>query len=959
MEKYKLIKEEYIADIDSNAKLYKHIKSGARVITLSNTDNNKTFTIGFRTPPVNDTGVPHILEHSTLSGSTKYPVKDPFVELLKGSLNTFLNAMTFSDKTLYPVASCNKKDFNNLMDVYLDAVFYPNVYKHEEIFKQEGWHYEIDSLDDDIKINGVVYNEMKGAFSSALEVVYRRISHSLFPDTTYGVESGGDPKHIPELSYEEFKDFHRKYYSPANSYIVLYGDMDMEERLNYMDTEYLSKFDIIDVKSEIEYQKPFKKMVIDRFDYPVSKDESLENKTYYAYNSVIGDYKDDLLASAFSILSYCLFDIPGAPLRQALLDSGICKDVMGGYDDGTLQPIFSVITKDSKEGMEEEFLKIIKKTLKKIAKEGIDKKSLLSAINIAEFRFKEADMGRFPKGLAYTITLFGSWLYDDNKPFEKLKVSDLFDSLRKKASEDYFERLITDYLLNNKHASLMVASPNNTILEKEENELKDKLKVLKDSLSKEELLKMIEDTKRQREYSETPSSDKDLAKLPHLSLADIETEGEKLVNEEKEFEGIKIVEHPIKTNGIGYLTLQFDASNIKPDYIKLMGPLSILLSQVDTNNYTYSELAKEINLNTGGIGTTISTYTKEGEVHPFISLSTKYFYGKESYAFNYLTEIIMSSKFNKKSRIKELLEEAKSGLEMGLMRSGDQASMRRALSYIDKSNYYIDLFRGIEQYNFLKDLLENFDKKYRSFISKLVKLEKELFRAENLIVSYTGTEIGYIDYLKNFKASLYTEDVQKFTFKFKKNVRNEAFKTPGQVQYVSKVGLFDKTKVTGSLLVFYQILSFEYLWVKVRVIGGAYGARTTASRDGIISFSSYRDPKLKETLEVYDAIPEFISKLKFNDEKMLQFIIGAIGRIDAPMTPRQKGEYSMYCYLTGITDEEEQRIRLELLHTTLKDIKALKPIYKSVLKQNVYCAIGNENVIETNKDIFKEVKNLL
>ena len=958
MDKYVLLKEEYIKDIDSNAKLYKHVKSGARVVTLSNTDNNKTFTIGFRTPPVNNTGVPHILEHSTLSGSKKFPVKDPFVELLKGSLNTFLNAVTFSDKTLYPVASCNTKDFENLMEVYLDAVFYSNVDKHEEIFKQEGWHYELDDKDSEIKINGVVYNEMKGAFSNAMDVVGRRINHSLFPDTTYGCESGGDPKYIPDLSYEEFKDFRHKYYSPANSYIVLYGDMDMEERLEYMDREYLSKFKTVKVDSKIEYQKPFDEMRIERFEYPISKDEEATNKTYYAYNAVIGDYKDDLLSTAFSILSYVLLDIPGAELRQALLDSGICTDVFGGYDDGVLQPVFSVAAKDAKEGREEEFKNIVIETLKRIKKEGIDKKALLSAINISEFRYKEADVGRFPKGLLSTIYMFGSWLYDDDKPFEKLKISDLFDVLRKKVTEDYFENLIDKYLINNNHSSLIIASPSNTLLEKEEKELKTRLKAYKDSLTDTEIEKLIEDTKAQRKYSETPSSAKDLAKLPQLKRSDISPECLKHMNEEKMIDGVKSIEHHIKTNGIGYLKVQFDASKIKQEYIPYLSVLSMLLTQVDTKNYTYQELAKNINLNTGGLSSSAGVYVK-GEPFLFFAFDTKYFFGKESYVFEYLNEVIMGSKFKNKTRIKEVLQEAKSGLSMSLMQGGDRTAFRRALSYISKEYYYQEQISGIALYQFLKDLLDDFDNNFKPFVSKLNKLVKQLFREENLIVSYTGLEFGYRDYLKQLKESLYTEDTKKYTHKFIKNIRNEAFKTPGKVQYVAKVGIYDKERITGVYQAMYQILLFEYLWVKVRVMGGAYGARTMASRSGAFMFASFRDPNLKNTLDVYDGVPDFIKTLKLKENKVLQFIIGAVGRIDAPLTPRAYGDYSFVCYLTDLTDEEEARLKSELLNTTLKDLKALSKVYKKILKQNVYCVVGNENTIEANKELFKEVKNLL
>ena len=449
MSKYELIKESYINEVQSTVKLLKHKKSKARILLFENNDNNKVFTIGFRTPPTNDTGVPHILEHSTLCGSKKFPVKDPFIELLKSSLNTFLNAMTFPDKTIYPVASCNEKDFKNLMEVYMDAVFYPNVYIHEEIFKQEGWHYELDNLDSDIIYNGVVYNEMKGAFSSAEQVIDRMTRHYMFPNTPYGVESGGDPDFIPDLTYEEFKNFHKQFYSPANSYIILYGNMDMEERLEWMDKEYLSNFEEIKTNSLIEYQQTFDKPTEKDIYYPVGKEESLENKTYYSYGVVIGDYKDDKLSLAMTVLQYTLLQAPGAPLKQAILDNGLGKDILSSYDSGLLQPCLMVIAKDAPSNKLNDFKQTINETLFKLKKEGLNKKALRAAINYFEFKYRESDFGRAPKGLVFTINALETWLYDENNPTSRLETNKIFKELNELVDTSYFEELIDIYMLQN------------------------------------------------------------------------------------------------------------------------------------------------------------------------------------------------------------------------------------------------------------------------------------------------------------------------------------------------------------------------------------------------------------------------------------------------------------------------------------------------------------------------------
>lgn len=444
---YELVKEEDISDVRSHGVLLRHKKSGARVMLVENDDDNKVFYIGFRTPPKDSTGVAHILEHSVLCGSEKFPLKDPFVELAKGSLNTFLNAMTYSDKTVYPVASCNSQDFQNLMHVYLDAVFFPNIYKHEEIFRQEGWNYQLNDPDDAITYNGVVYNEMKGVFSSADEVLDREILNSLFPDTPYGVESGGDPKVIPELTYEQFLDFHRQYYHPSNSYIYLYGDMDMAEKLDFIDKEYLSRFDQITVDSQIPWQKPFEKAKdLERY-YPILDNEDEEDGTYLSYNMVIGSSLDISLCMSFLILDYALLNSPGAPLKKALLDAGIGKDIYGSFDDGICQPYFSIVAKNARESDKERFIQVIRDTLSDLAKNGLDKKSLEAGINYFEFRFREADFSSYPKGLMYGLEAFSSWLYDDDEPFAEFKQLAIYQEMKANVHTDHFEGLIQNYML--------------------------------------------------------------------------------------------------------------------------------------------------------------------------------------------------------------------------------------------------------------------------------------------------------------------------------------------------------------------------------------------------------------------------------------------------------------------------------------------------------------------------------
>ena len=640
---YEVLQTEELSDLKSKGTLLKHKKSGARVLLMENDDENKVFTIGFRTPPSDSTGVPHIMEHSVLCGSKEFPVKDPFVELVKGSLNTFLNAMTYPDKTVYPVASCNDKDFQNLMHVYMDAVFYPNIYQHDKTFRQEGWSYKLDDPEGELTISGVVYNEMKGAFSSPEGVLDRVVLNSLFSDNAYSVESGGDPEVIPELTYEQFLDFHRKYYHPSNSYIYLYGDMDMEEKLRWLDEKYLSDFENEPVDSEIHLQKPFTEMKEVVQEYSIASEESEEDNTYLSYNKVIGTTLDEKLYLAFEILDYALLSAPGAPLKKALLDAGVGKDISGSYDNGVYQPIFSVISKNANVEQKEEFVRVIEDTLKDIVKNGINKKALRAGINYHEFRFREADFGNYPRGLMYGLQLFDSWLYDETKPFIHMQAIPTFEFLKEQVETGYFEELIQKYLLDNTHGSIVIIKPERGRTARMDKELADKLQAYKDSLSKEEIDALVKATKELEEYQEEESAPEDLAKIPVLGREDISREIAPIYNKELETGGVKLVHHEVETNGIGYTALLFDLSGIPEEKLPYISILQSVLGIINTKNYEYSELFNEINVHTGGIGTSLELYpnvekVKEKEFKATFEIKTKALYGKLPVAFCMMQE---------------------------------------------------------------------------------------------------------------------------------------------------------------------------------------------------------------------------------------------------------------------------------------------------------------------------------
>ena len=697
---YEVLQTEDLSDLKSKGTLLKHKKSGARVLLMENDDENKVFTIGFRTPPSDSTGVPHIMEHSVLCGSKEFPVKDPFVELVKGSLNTFLNAMTYPDKTVYPVASCNDKDFQNLMHVYMDAVFYPNIYQHDKTFRQEGWSYKLDDPDGELTISGVVYNEMKGAFSSPEGVLDRVVLNSLFPDNTYSVESGGDPEVIPELTYEQFLDFHRKYYHPSNSYIYLYGDMDMEEKLRWLDEKYLSDFENEPVDSEIHLQKPFTEMKEVVQEYSIASEESEEDNTYLSYNKVIGTTLDEKLYLAFEILDYALLSAPGAPLKKALLDAGVGKDISGSYDNGVYQPIFSVISKNANVEQKEEFVRVIEDTLKDIVKNGINKKALRAGINYHEFRFREADFGNYPRGLMYGLQLFDSWLYDETKPFIHMQAIPTFEFLKEQVETGYFEELIQKYLLDNTHGSIVIIKPERGRTARMDKELADKLQAYKESLSKDEIDALVKATKELEEYQEEESAPEDLAKIPVLGREDISREIAPIYNKELETSGVKLVHHEVETNGIGYTALLFDLSGIPEEKLPYISILQSVLGIINTKNYEYSELFNEINVHTGGIGTSLELYTdvtkvKEKEFRATFEIKGKALYPKMDVLFSMMREILMESDLGDEKRLKEILAMLKSRLQMSFLSSGHTTAALRSLSYTSPMAKFKDDTDGI------------------------------------------------------------------------------------------------------------------------------------------------------------------------------------------------------------------------------------------------------------------------
>ncbi len=970
---YDLILEEKLEDMNGIGALLVHKKTGARVAIVANDDKNKVFYIGFRTPPADSTGVAHIIEHSVLCGSKSFPAKDPFVELAKGSLNTFLNAMTYPDKTLYPVASINDQDFKNLMHVYMDAVLYPNIYHRKEIFLQEGWHYELEKEEDELKYNGVVYNEMKGAFSSPESMLYRMIQNSMFPDTSYGVESGGDPDYIPKLSYEQFIEFHRTYYHPSNSYIYLYGEMDFEERLTWLDKEYLNQYDKLMVDSEVKLQKPFASSREVSAYYSLSEEEQAKDNTYLSYNTVIGNALDKELGLTFQVLDYVLLQAPGAPVKQALLDAGIGSDILGGFEDEILQPSFMIIAKNSEEEMKEQFVTIIKDVLAKLITEGIDEKSLRAAINYYEFKYREADFGQFPKGLMYGLRAMSSWLYDDKKPFLHLKDTTGYDFLKNKIGTGYYEKIIKEYMLENTFSSIVILKPKSGLNAEKEEQLKVKLASYKKELSQEEISEIIRQTKELREYQELSSTKEELETIPLLTREDIEKKIEPLTNEEHKLQGVKVLHHNVYTNKIAYLRLLFNLREVPKELLPYASLLSYVIGYVDTENYTYLDLSNEVNIHTGGISTNVRSFSVKGstdQYYPVFEFSAKVLYDNLSEAFRLLEEMLHRTILTDTKRLKEIVGEMKSKLQMHFNSAGHSVAVDRAMSYYSVHGLYKEITTGISFYKFIEELNENFAERAELTVVKLTELMQMIFTRENLLVSITADGEGFERFSDKFQTFCggirETADHKLFeaydTSSLTPVCLNEGFKTALQVQYVARAGNFLKAgyEYHGALKVLKTILSYDYLWINVRVKGGAYGCMCGFSGvDGDGYFTSYRDPNLKETNEVYEKAVEYVKNFDAEERDITKYIIGTFSTLDTPLTPQAKGKRSLSMYLGKITEADLQKERDQVLNVSVEDLRACHKMIAAVLAAGNICVIGNEGRIIENKELFKEVKSLM
>ncbi len=953
----------YVKELDSQAYEMRHVQSGARLLYIQNEDDNKVFSISFRTTPTDSTGVPHICEHSTLCGSRKFPLKEPFVELVKGSLNTFLNAMTFPDKTMYPVASRNAIDFKNLMDVYLDAVFFPNMLKDKEVLMQEGWHYEMASADSPLTYSGVVYNEMKGVFSSPDAQLERHVMDNLFPDTTYGVESGGDPDCIPQLTQEAFAAFHAKYYHPANSYIFLYGDMDIDSTLAFINDEYLSHFHVEPIDSAIARQIPTGS-VIKSYPYGIANDEKTAHKTLHSLTYVVDDAIDTTLGLAFKVLTYVLLQSPAAPLKKALVDAGVGKDISGDFQDGLLQPLWSIAVNGSDPEEQEKILPVVRQVLEDMVAHGIDKTMLEGALNRVEFTLREADFAGRPKGLIYGIRCMDTWLYDKD-PLEPLRYEDALKTLRTGMKNGYYEHILQKYILDNPYFALVSLVPQPGLTEEHDKAMAEKLAAYKATLSAADIEQIMAATQALKKRQATPDSPEALLTIPTLSRSDLEQKAESIVMHEEDAAGIHICHVPDFTNGITYLNAYFDLHGMTAEDIPYVYLLSDLLGDLDTKEHSYMEIASLIDLHTGGIDSTVSAFsdrTDNKKYMPVFKLKTKVLSQNLDKAISLLKEISLDTVFTNTDRLVELIEETKAGWDMDAFRRGHTIVMHRVLSYVSPVEAFCDAGE-LSYYEFISRIAAQIRENSAAVAARLEQTMKKIFTRTAMTLEITSDEDdknNAVSLLPTWTQALPTGEKQTSLCQFALTQKNEGIMTSGKVQYVAKGGNFRDHgyAYTGSLMVLDTILQYGYLWTKIRVQGGAYGAFTRFYDNGDMVLCSYRDPNLGHSIDAYNALADYLDDFNVSDREMTKYVIGTLSRIDIPLTPSLRGDKAMNRYFTGTTQEAAQARRDQLLQTTAADIRALAPLIRAVMKDNNVCVMGNEAKIRQEANWFGQLISL-
>ena len=953
---YKLIERRFVKEVNSDCFYLEHIQSGARVIKIAANDANKTFCIAFKTIPESDNGAPHILEHSVLNGSQNFPVKSPFDVLSKGSLNSFMNAFTSKDFTMFPVASMNDKDYFNLMHVYLDAVFNPIFRTDARVLRQEGWHHELPDKDSPVGYKGVVYNEMKGAFSSPnRELAYQAYKH-LFPDNEYGYESGGYPTAIPSLTQEDFIRFYQRYYHPENSYVFLYGDADPAKELEFIDKYYLSKYQKNNHVIDIADQEPFAAMKDLTYNYPVMEGASIDNQAFLSLNWVAGHSTDRELTMSLDLLCEVLFNQESAPVRLALQEAGIGQDVSANTDNFK-QNVIRVIVQNANANDKERFYQVVIETLRDVVKHGHNQKELEGVLNRMEFQFREGNDAQ--KGMTAIFQSQPGFFFA-NDPFLGLEYEKPLANIKKAIAEKSLESIIQTCFLENTHALLLTLEPKQGLDKERNEETIQELKKFKASLDTHSIESLVRETHELIEYQKRQDSPEALATIPMLDLKDIEPRAPWYQVEEKQVEDVPVLYFDQFSNDVVYVNLYFDLRVLPESLIPYASLLSNVIGLLDTSNYSFGELNQELNIHTGGFYSNLGSFLEnqdDNNLIPKFQITAKSMNSKLPKLFDLTGEILNHTIYSDSDRLKTLLMRHESQLEASIKNRGNKYASTRLSSYFNNQGMFNEMTGGLEYYWFINDLVLNFEQNHQAIIAGLQDVAASLFSQANMVCAVTCSKNdidafseGMSGFLKVFPAGV--KELRQWSFNFAR--KNEGIQTESKVQYVIEGYNFKKLgyKWDGRMRVLDQVLSTDWLQSRIRVIGGAYGGYSSINSNGFITFNSYRDPNLRETLDNYQKTVDYLVNFEADDLSMARYIIGTIASIDQPMTTSQKGDLAVTLYFSKRRQEDLQHDRNSILTTRPEDIRGFAKMIRDVLAQHAFCVYGNEAKIRSEEKLF-------
>lgn len=956
---YQLLVQEQIEEIEGEAFLYQHLKSGAQVVMLKNQDPHKAFSITFKTPPQDDTGVCHIIEHAVCCASEKYPLRDTFMAFDKGSVNTAFNACTYKDITMFYGASLYEKDLMNMVDVYMDLVFHPLIYKKPELFKQEAWHLKLENKKGPLAYNGIVYNEMQGEYGESSTWLECEMHRALFPDSCYQYDSGGVPEAIVTLTEEAFLAFHQKHYVPNNAVIYFYGDLDQEVVLKQLDARYLSQLekgtDVASVSKQPKFSKPvqFKKT------YPVSGDEKEDEKTVLGISFVVGEVTDTELRLACQMLEHMLLKSAASPLATALIEeAGLGKALNDlGYDSGKYQPTFSIVLNDCVEGKIQVFKETIFKTLRKLAEEGLPKDLVDAAFNTVSFGLYEGDGGGEPKGILYGEDILMSLLYG-GKPFGHIGFKKHLKAIEQAKNKGYFEAILQTYFLENTHYACMELAPSKASYKEQQKKQKESLQGIKAGLTKKEK----EDLIALQEILEQ-EEEEDLAVLPQLAKADIQ-KAPKYLKYECIKETITYLWHEAETRGISYVHMLFDASVIPQEDIHYVGLLAHILTYLSTEGYNYDDLENAINKETGGLNCSINAYSQAVDTNaykPYFKISAKILDEKLQAFMDLVVEITTKSLFTEKEKLFDLLKIIQHEYEKSFTSTPEYRATRRCYTYFSNAAVYEDLVSGFAFYGFITDFYNHYDKQFEEVSLKLQQVYEKLMRKEGLIISVTSEKKNknkMEHLLSEGTAHLSSECLSQHQYTLAPTRISEGYMTSTQVQAIAKGYTMGtgKDAFNGSMYVASHLLNTDYLWNEIRLSGGAYGADLSLTRDGNVMLISYCDPNLVETIECFQEIGDYLENLQLEEKELERYIIGTLGGMDYPTTMEQKSEQVLIKYVCGITDEMLEQERREVLNTTQEQLQKIGQYFKEM--PPYLCVIGSGKKLKKHKELFEHLATI-